>query len=387
MTPALRPSRSRLLGLLSEACEIEHGLACSYLFAAFSLRRETSDGLSWEQCQRARLWAAQVYFIAGQEMLHLAQAWNLLTALGGTPWWGHPPFPQERGFAPVEAALTLEPYGEQTLERFIAWERPRPLAPAGGGVDTPKRIRDGSWDTVGALYDRIQEIIDALPEDELFIGERRLQIGPELADFPDLVRVVDRASAAEAIGRIQHQGEGAADTRRDSHHGIFVELLEGLRAAESGYQAALPVLPNPDARRPPPWADAAAVRAIALFDDLYELMLRALGWVFGRADPSWPQTRALAAFAIHMMPMVIEPMGRALARIPLAPGRAHAAAGFALGRVVSLPESPAVATRLVLERLEELEHEAAAVAQALAARGALAQVAAELRRLRGSFNT
>ncbi len=42
-------TRSKLLSLLSEACELEHGLACSYLFSAFSLKQELSEGLTWEQ--------------------------------------------------------------------------------------------------------------------------------------------------------------------------------------------------------------------------------------------------------------------------------------------------------------------------------------------------
>ena len=33
-------SRSTLLKLLTEACELEHGLACSYLYAAMTLRRQ-----------------------------------------------------------------------------------------------------------------------------------------------------------------------------------------------------------------------------------------------------------------------------------------------------------------------------------------------------------
>jgi hypothetical protein len=79
--------RSQLLSLLTEACELEHGLACSYLYAAFTLKQDLSEGgLDWRQLQRVRLWAAQLYFIAAQEMLHLAQVWNLQAAIGGAPY-------------------------------------------------------------------------------------------------------------------------------------------------------------------------------------------------------------------------------------------------------------------------------------------------------------
>ena len=72
-------SRSDLMSLLTEACELEHGLACTYLYAAFTLRQsvfeaaESSDNnqLSSEQFQAIRKWAGQLYFIASQEMMHL----------------------------------------------------------------------------------------------------------------------------------------------------------------------------------------------------------------------------------------------------------------------------------------------------------------------------
>jgi hypothetical protein len=119
-----RFTRSHLLSLVSEASELEHALACSYLFAAFSLKRGQGDGLTWQQEQTVRRWAAQVYFIASQEMLHLAQTWNLALACGGTPYFSRPAFPQPKGYLPIGAPLTLEPYSLATLDRFLQWEAP-----------------------------------------------------------------------------------------------------------------------------------------------------------------------------------------------------------------------------------------------------------------------
>ena len=86
-------SRSALISLLSEACELEHGLACSYLYSAFTLKQSVSEkDLTWQEFQALRIWAGQLYFIASQEMLHLSQAWNLLTAIGGTPYYMRPEF-------------------------------------------------------------------------------------------------------------------------------------------------------------------------------------------------------------------------------------------------------------------------------------------------------
>jgi hypothetical protein len=51
MSPAATiRSRSDLLKLLCEATELEHGIACSYLYAAFSLKRDISEGgITWDE--------------------------------------------------------------------------------------------------------------------------------------------------------------------------------------------------------------------------------------------------------------------------------------------------------------------------------------------------
>jgi len=37
-------TRTDLLKLLCEAAELEHGIACSYLYSAFSLKRDIAEG-------------------------------------------------------------------------------------------------------------------------------------------------------------------------------------------------------------------------------------------------------------------------------------------------------------------------------------------------------
>ena len=45
--PELRiESREQLVYLLTQACELEHGLMCEYLFAQFSLKRSTAEGVT-----------------------------------------------------------------------------------------------------------------------------------------------------------------------------------------------------------------------------------------------------------------------------------------------------------------------------------------------------
>ena len=49
-------SREELIYLLSEAAEVEHGVMCSYLFAAFSMKDGASDGLSDRQLDAVWRW-------------------------------------------------------------------------------------------------------------------------------------------------------------------------------------------------------------------------------------------------------------------------------------------------------------------------------------------
>src|SRR5260370_33315219 len=53
--PALRvDTREELVYLLGQACEIEHGLMCEYLYAQFSLKRGPDEGLTDGQLARVQ---------------------------------------------------------------------------------------------------------------------------------------------------------------------------------------------------------------------------------------------------------------------------------------------------------------------------------------------
>src|SRR5215211_5228361 len=115
--------REQLLYLLGEAAEVEHAACCIYLFAAFTLRAEPGDGLTAAQVPAVAGWKRAINRIALQEMSHLALVNNLLAALGGAPRLGRHNLPQRSPYAP-EIQLTLAPFSEQTLQRFLHIERP-----------------------------------------------------------------------------------------------------------------------------------------------------------------------------------------------------------------------------------------------------------------------
>ena len=48
--------REELIFLLSEASELEHGLCCCYLFAAFSLKRNPDEGLTSTEREALTRW-------------------------------------------------------------------------------------------------------------------------------------------------------------------------------------------------------------------------------------------------------------------------------------------------------------------------------------------
>src|SRR5438105_14489294 len=78
--PFVIEHREALIYMLCEAAELEHGIMCQYLFAAFSLKETLDEGLTAAQLEAVRRWKAAIMRIAGEEMMHLALVQNLLSA-------------------------------------------------------------------------------------------------------------------------------------------------------------------------------------------------------------------------------------------------------------------------------------------------------------------
>ena len=231
-----QPSRSLLLSLLTEACELEHGLACCYLFAVFSLKKELSEpGMTWERQRLNRMWAAQIFMVAAQEMQHLAEAWNLLLAFGGNAYYGRPPFPQTSKYYHLRhrdsPSLELTVFSRDSLDRFILFEEPDAVA--------AERQSPLGFDTIGGLYRRVEDLITELDHGSLFLGDRASQVGSGLADFPGLSPITDRDSAIAAVERIIAQGEGTRTDHIDSHLGVFRTMRDQLDEATRQHRRRL----------------------------------------------------------------------------------------------------------------------------------------------------
>jgi Ferritin-like len=381
--PPLRVEhREELIWLLTQACELEHGLMCEYLFAQFTLKRTEQEGISVEQLAKVATWEAVIVDVAKQEMLHLALATNLLTAIGAAPHLHRPNFPILSRWYPPGVQVALLSFGEPALRHFIYLERPEGMdlddAEGFAAVGQAQPLTDGDplmavpedYQTVGHLYRGIEQglerLVERYGEGGVFIGPPRAQATTEVFEWSELTAVTDLASAKAAIELIVEQGEGSRGDWRNAHFGKFVALLEdylATRAADPGFEPARPV-EAAYVRRPPDVeaetltiTDPLTVQVADLFNAIYETTLQTLSRYFVHSTETDSQVRALATTAKHLMNWVMRPLGSLLTTLPVGPDRPGVLAGPAFEIVQPslyvLPHRVA-AWRILAERLEQL---------------------------------
>jgi hypothetical protein len=405
--PPLRVERrEELVWLLTQGCELEHGLMCEYMFAQFTLKRTQAEGLSAEQLAKVAAWEAVIVDVTKQEMLHLALATNLLTAIGAAPHLHRPNFPILSRWYPPGVQIALVPFGERALRHFIYLERPEGMelddAEGFAAVGQAQPLGDGDslmavpedYQTVGHLYRGIehglQRLVERHGEEGVFIGPPGAQATTEVFEWAELTAVTDLASASAAIELIVEQGEGARGDWRNAHFGKFVALLEdylAARAADPGLEPARPVVPA-YVRRPPDVdsetvliTDPVTVQVADLFNAVYEVTLQALSRYFVHSGESGQQVTVLATVAKHLMNWVMRPLGSILTTLPVGADRPGVLAGPAFEIVQPsfyvLPHRKA-AWRILAERLDELADRAERLSQR-AGLGQLGELATDLR--------
>jgi Ferritin-like len=404
--PVLRvDSREELVYLLGQACELEHGLMCEYLYAQFSLKRAVDEGLTEGQLARVQAWEAALISVIKQEMLHLALATNILTAIGEAPHFERPNFPILSRWYPEGVQIALMPFGERALRHFIYLERPEGMAleDAAGFAAArhaqPLTADDAGlvgepqeWRTVGHLYRGIEAGLANLcaryGQDAVFIGPARAQAVTEIFEWPELIAVTDLASAGQAIETIVEQGEGARGDWIRSHFGTFVGILEDLLAeqvADPGFNPARPVEPA-FVRLPPDVAagtlieDPATAQVAELANGLYEVTLQVLSRYYIHQGETAAEFDVLARTAKHLMNWVLRELGPVLTGLPVGPSHPGRTAGpaFDIARTATfvLPHQDA-AWKIIKERLDALQQACAALGRQ-AGLGALAPLAAKL---------
>jgi hypothetical protein len=393
-------SREELLYLLGEAAELEHSIFCAYLYAAFTLRAEPGAGLTAAQVPAVAGWKRTINHIALQEMIHLALANNLLAALGGAPRLGRHNLPLRSPYAP-EIRLTLAPFSEQTLRRFLYIERPegmdissiageldhdRPAPPVPTGplvLPAPQ-----AFSSIGQLYHGIERglrgLVDRYGEGQVFVGSPNAQASTRYFRVPDrmpeLLPVTGLASAVTAIGTIVEEGEGARGSWQEAHFGRFLNILEEYRALaadDPSFAPARPSVTNPYVRVPRDLLGLATASGPAapddprgvhliqdrytaavsdLFNACYAAMLQLLYRFFQHTEETDAELSMLGETALAMMLQVIRPLGELLTGLPVGPHTPARTAGPSFMLTSATPVTPHKPAAWIIlgERLREL---------------------------------
>jgi hypothetical protein len=386
-------TREDLINTLHLAAELEHNLMCQYLFAAYSMKRSTSEGLDEVQLEKTRGWGALMTLVARQEMEHMGLVLNLLSAIGGTPYFQRPNFPQHKeryGKLGIKSELTR--FDKETIARFQEFEAPHPepgpefcstrgiareeiraqlmapqvftQAPAAAKA-LPSEIEFTSiQDLYLSLAAGFVTVVERIGEKNLFIGDVNAEIwgGPttpygegsmdDLSQYGlDLIQVVDLHSAIEAIVEIVEQGEGILappEYIEHTHYCIFTNMLHEM----GGFEAARPVVRNPLTRMHPDITAPREVNIITrpetreianLFNLTYELMLMMMLFLYGSSKKTQSQMVALInAIFFPLMTMFIRPLSETLTQLPaFKDKKGNAGPGFELSKDMLVLPQPA----------------------------------------------
>ena len=361
--------------LLESAAEIEHALMVQYLYAAYSLK---GSGEVAEPAQQAALdetssdsWLQVLLDVAREEMGHLLTVQHLLLALGLAPNFEREDFPPRKDLYPF--SLHLEPLSQTSLAKYVVAEAPANAAGIEDVVEAAQAAAGAAINRVGMVYGLLgvvfteaeviatggsgseawDELLRALAEAAYRQAPPASWHLPDSAFHPDgadrqaapedwqvgglrVHRVVDRATALQAIRDLSEQGEGATG-EPDSH---FERLLGVYRGG--GGRAPFPAAGEWQATRGVPtdpkadsYTDPRTRLRAELADLRYALLL---GFVEHYLLSAGDEREILAGWIVAEMRSRVAPLARQLTTMPREPGGASVAAlPFSLPPTVRLP--------------------------------------------------
>jgi len=335
--------------MLRDAAELEHALCVQYLYAAFTLRTGSEVGVSASTAALTESWRQQLSRVALQEMYHLMLVNNIAIAVGAHAHLWQPGFPQRAGkFGQIKVPLSLTPFGEGTMRRFLCWERPilggwwdEACQECGTKSQSLAHLApeiDLKYDSIGELYASISQLLWQYEGPWHTAG----QVTSALVPFAPLVVPIDTLEKADYyIGIIVTEGEGHPDDGDSlSHFAYFTQIYRQFEAARKGSPDhwpdelfAWPTVPNPtyepgeSAGTTITDPDIAAVGD--LFSRLYRLLVYGLAVLF--EAPTSVNATKLAEAVLAIMPLAVDPLAVTLTRIELKddPGR-YAGPSFGL---------------------------------------------------------
>jgi Ferritin-like len=385
-SPLIIENREQLLFLLGQASQLEHMLMCEYLFAVFSFKRDVSEGVTAEQLDAITRWDRAISAVAAQEMLHLALASNMLSAIGSSAHFNRPNFPQHSRYFPSGVKVALLPFNKDALLHFLFLERPEGMEredaallegrslqeePGAPVIITSQELlpEPEEFATVGHLYRGIelgfQRLVEKQGEQQIFIGPPKAQATQQYFGWPELIPVTNLASAITAIETIVEEGEGARGDWRNAHYGKFLQIYNeylALKEQDPTFEPTRAIAPA-FVRQP---ADTGPAHLIAdpvtasvsnLFNASYATLLSMLNRFFVHGGETDEEFTLLSNVSVDLMFEVIRPVGILLTTLPIGPHLpgVNAGASFETFRLGSHPLPHRYGTWVIIhERLIEL---------------------------------
>lgn len=377
-------TREELMNALAEAAEVEHGLACQYLFCAFSLKQRLEEGINEIQQSKIAKWKGRILRIAREEMAHLATVSNLLVAIGGSPHFSRPTFPQPARYYSPDVEFALEKFGEKALDRFVQFEMPKETFRVLEKI-APEPVPD--WPHVGDLYRSIQTGIEQVPEKQLFIGQFEQDDHRWGANVQPRA-ITDQKSALTAIKEIINQGEGTESPGPESHFQLFVSILKELReqfSSDHSFNPARDCQNNPLTRKHRDTNGGnlilhpTTIQAVELFNVVYDTML--LGFIdyYAYFDKGVDEREQFSISLMSIMKGVLRPLGEILTELPFdTAGTLTAGPSFEIYGPLAVSSRYELTWKIILERLLTATNEARRLANEAGAHPRLLGIAQSL---------
>lgn len=380
-------TREELINALMDAAELEHNLACLYLFAQFSMKKRDDELTAIPAADRLDVlskldsWKNDLRKISQQEMGHLGTVCNVLTLVGAEAHFDRPNFPPADGYYPPSAKFVLERFGVTSLQRFVEFERNASLPGVEAFGMAPRGV---TYNHVGELYAAILAAFEEIgsggikiDNDQLFQGYGKKEMDRnwisstvEVHDFglgnvPPIAIDSLRAAVRAALVDVIEEGEGAQAPVGDSHYELFFRIageLKTLIAKYPGFDPSRPVANNPMTQRHR--GAGSNIRLITsqpakdiaeLFNNFYGTMLLALRQTFAFSEDLSDVARLqnMHRVSVTIMRRSIGPIGELLTELPITPGSVdRAGAGFELYRPLYISNTPQIAWNLIVERLQ-----------------------------------
>jgi Ferritin-like len=295
--PAADPVDAALASLredLQYAIAVEHATIPPYLTAMYSLVEGTNNEIR-----------GLIRSVVIQEMLHMALAANMLSAIGGRPVFTDPAFipsyPTGLPFDIGDVEVNLAPFSMDVVRTvFMKIEEPEH-----GAIPFPTAeaalAAGPAYQTIGEFYGVVRKKFEDLArERDIFQpGSSQLAIPQgafRIDSLPDAIRAIDLiVQEGEGTPQLPLQGRGT----ELAHYYRFSEIVNGaalvrdpmspLRYSYTGYpipydpSGVIPIVTN--AKVADYRADSRAARLARQFNALYSSMLQTLENAYGPAAP------------------------------------------------------------------------------------------------------